>query len=147
MSSTISPIKIDGKIETTLMKPAIFKNIDISQHLRSNILKTNLNCNHLEKDNYFYCLTCKLSFCEECKKINEHKNHIVLNKNNFYDLDQDFFIDIDNIIKSTLNLKNCKEEYINILEKNIDLIHKKINEIKDLKIKEINKLNYSEHKI
>ena len=140
MSTTILPIKIDGKIETTLMKPSIFKNIDISQHLRSNILKTNLNCNHLEKDNYYYCLTCKISFCNECKKIIEHKNHIVLNKNNFYDLDEDFFTDIDNNIKSSLNLEKNKEEYINILEKNIDLIHKKINEIKNLKIKEINDL-------
>jgi hypothetical protein len=140
MSTTILPIKIDGKIETTLMKPSIFKNIDISQHLRSNILKTNLNCNHLEKDNYYYCLTCKISFCNECKKIIEHKNHIVLNKNNFYDLDEDFFTDIDNNIKISLNLEKNKEEYINILEKNIDLIHKKINEIKNLKIKEINDL-------
>ena len=113
------------------------KSIDVYQHLRKNILDSKLNCQETLSDEIFYCITCKQSTCEKCSLI-KHKNHKIFPKTFFYSFTENFFDEIQIIIKNCYRIDENKDSYILLIEAQATELHNKIEEIKKKKIKEIN---------
>ena len=113
------------------------KSIDIYQHLRRNILDPKINCKETLSDEIFYCITCKQSTCEQCSLI-KHQNHKIFPKTFFYTYTDNFFDEIQSILKDSYNINNNKDSYILLIETQASELHNKVDEIKNKKIKEIN---------
>ena len=115
------------------------KNIDVYQHLKRNIFEPKINCKETLSEEIYYCITCKQSTCKQCSLI-KHQNHKIYPKTFFYSYTQNFFDEVQKILKDSYNIKNDKDSYIALIEKNAKELHNKIDEIKNKKIIEINNL-------
>ena len=114
--------------------------IDIYPHLKQNILDNNKNCQEsLLNNDIYYCFDCKQSSCEKCSII-KHQNHNLVLKSDYYNYSPDFFIEIDNEIDDCYKFIEDKTSYINLINYQCFDLHTKIDEIKNLKIKEIENL-------
>lgn len=109
--------------------------INIYPHLRQNILEPAKNCKD-SLDNAYYCLNCKISTCEKCS-LNNHKGHKLVLKNDYMNFDPSTFDETKKLIQETYNFENKEDDLIKEMEKQVTLIHKKLDEIKDKKINEI----------
>lgn len=128
------------------------KSFDLYQHMKLNVKDFEKNC----KDNVdnelshsFYCITCKVSVCNLCN-YNAHKSHFLIKKINF-DLERSTIEKIFNQIESEIESKpilndnaEMKEELKDIVTANIEVLHKKLEDLKEAKFKEINSLFSSE---
>ena len=115
------------------------KSIDIYQHLRRNILDPKINCKETLSEEIYYCITCKQSTCEKCS-LTKHQNHKIFQKTFFYEYNQKFFDDVENILKDSYKINDNKDSYILLIETQANELHNKIEEIKKKKIKEINEV-------
>ena len=118
-------------------KPAELQNLDIYPHLKHNIVNTLQNCQDPLTENSYYCFNCKLSTCPKCN-LNSHKDHFLIPRYPCLNFSNSFFNNIENKIISAINIKNLKNEFIVKIEKLFNNIITKCNEIKTIKINEIN---------
>lgn len=125
--------------EPMISKPDELVNLDIYPHLRYNILNTEKNCRDPITENSYYCFTCKQSVCPECG-IEEHKEHLLIQRENCLKYDDTFFTEIEQIINHSFELDKVKKEFISTLNENFNTLQKNIDEMKVKKEKEINEI-------
>ena len=125
--------------EPMISKPDELVNLDIYPHLRYNILNTEKNCRDPITENSYYCFTCKQSVCPECG-IEEHKEHLLIQRENCLKYDDTFFTEIEQIINHSFELDKVKKEFISTLNENFTTLQKNIDEMKVKKEKEINEI-------
>ena len=113
------------------------KSIDVYQHLRRNILDPKINCKETLSEEIYYCITCKQSTCEQCS-LAKHKNHKIYPKLYFYSYNDNFFDEVQSILKESYKINDSKDSYILLIETQANELHHKIEDIKESKIKEIN---------
>ena len=158
---SLSPKKIENNdnnndININLDKQYINVNLNnesygfnLYKHLKENLRNKDKLCkDKLTKDS-FYCLDCKLSTCKKCLSFNIHKGHNLIPKYLYINCDENIFNNcfesIDSIFENKnnnffLNNQKLKEEMKNLIKENIDNIIKRLNELKNKKLKEIDKL-------
>ena len=158
---SLSPKKIENNdnnndININLDKQYINVNLNpesygfnLYKHLKENLRNKDKLCkDKLTKDS-FYCLDCKLSTCKKCLSFNIHKGHNLIPKYLYINCDENIFNNcfesIDSIFENNnnnffLNNQKLKEEMKNLIKENIDNIIKRLNELKNKKLKEIDKL-------
>ena len=122
---------------------------DLYKHLKENLRNKDKLCkDKLTKDS-FYCFDCKLSTCKKCLNYNIHKGHNLIPKYLYFNYDENIFNkcfdSIDSIFGNKdknfiLNNQKLKEEMKNLIKDNIDNIIKRLEEIKNKKLNEIEKL-------
>ena len=120
------------------------KCIDIYPHLKINLLEQNHNCKENLSDEVYYCLECKQSTCEKCS-LKDHKNHNLIKKTDIYNFSPSYFNEIEEAISNANKILLEKDSYINIINELANELHSKIEETKNLKIKEVEK-NFEETK-
>ena len=129
-------------LEDSLEKKDETRNLDIFQHLKSNINNQNINCT-CENTEKFYCIPCKVSVCQNCY-LNEHQKHFLIKINDFNFSPQrieeifkplESFLNSNNLISNHESIKN---ELIKKLNLFIDDINKKFDKFKKEKYNEIN---------
>ena len=142
MSSSSAFIQDDNPSTSSQEKDS--KKIDIFQHLRINLKtsKTTCSCDNI---NSLYCIPCKISVCSKCN-YSEHQNHILISKKDYH-FNPENIDSIYDSIQCTLSAdkmfvdhKPTQKELVNQIEKMAQVLHKKIDMIKDMKIKEITKM-------
>ena len=122
---------------------------DLYKHLKENLRNKDKLCkDKLTKDS-FYCLDCKLSTCKKCLNYNIHKGHNLVPKYLYFNYDENIFNkcfdSIDSIFENNdknfiLNNQKLKEEMKNLIKDSFDNIIKRLEEIKNKKLNEIEKL-------
>ena len=110
--------------------------INIYPHLRQNILEPGKNCKD-SLDKAYYCINCKCSACEKCS-LKSHQGHKLVLKNDYINFDQSALEETKQLIKESYNFENNKDNVIKMMEKQASILHAKIDEVKEKKIKEIN---------
>ena len=111
-----------------------------------NLLNFDENCfNHQNNKNNFFCLNCRINFCDKC--LNLHNNHEIkdYSKINF---EKDYYMKIKDSLEKTIKEKKdyyekIKNEILNIYQNEINLIEKSFKnnkEINDLIINILKKL-------
>ena len=144
MSETIQINSNEDIIFDHSSKEDLQKNIDIYPHLKKNLLEQNDNCKEILSDEIYYCLDCKLSTCEKCS-LKDHKNHNLIKKTDIYNYYPSFFTEVEETISNANKKLLEKDSYINLVNEQAKELHSKIEETKNLKIKEIGK-NFDEIK-
>ena len=109
--------------------------INIYPHLRQNILQPGKNCKD-SFNNAYYCITCKCSTCEKCT-LKNHQGHKLVPKKDYMDFEPDALEETKKLVQENFNIENNRDNVIKMMEKQVSLIHSKIDEIKEKKIKEI----------
>ena len=115
------------------------KDLNIYSHLRYNILNEDGNCKDPLTSDTLYCFTCKKSTCPTCD-LNEHVNHTLANKEKYLKFDKYFFKNIDKEIDDKFDLEKEKDDFIGQVENTFAELHKKLDEIKEKKLNEVNSL-------
>ena len=141
--SIIKSVPIDNIIlEDSIEKKDETRNLDIFQHLKSNINNQNINCT-CENTEKYYCIPCKVSVCKNCY-LNEHQNHFLIKINDFNFSPSrieelikplESFLNSNNLISNHESIKN---ELINKVNIFIDDINIKFEKFKKEKYNEIN---------
>ena len=129
--------KKDNKEESSILNNKDSTKTNIYHHLRQNILEPKKNCKDLS-ENAYYCLTCKCSTCEKCT-LKQHKAHKLILKKDYINFDPSTLEETKKLIQEGFNYENNKDILIKCMEKQAELIHAKIDEIKEKKINEIKK--------
>ena len=158
---SLSPKKIENNdnnndININLDKQYINVNLNpesygfnLYKHLKENLRNKDKLCKDKLTKESFYCLDCKLSTCKKCLSFNIHKGHNLIPKYLYINCDENIFNNcfesIDSIFENKnnnffLNNQKLKEEMKNLIKENIDNIIKRLNELKNKKLKEIDKL-------
>ena len=118
------------------------KNLDIFQHLKTNLTNKNINCS-CENTEKFYCIPCKVSVCEKCF-LKDHQNHFLIKMNDYNFTTskiEELFQPLELFINSNpflFNPTSIKEELINKVNIFIDDINIKFEKFKKEKYNEIN---------
>ena len=141
--SIIKSVPIDNIIlEDSIEKKDETRNLDIFQHLKSNINNQNINCT-CENTEKYYCIPCKVSVCKNCY-LNEHQNHFLIKINDF-NFSPSMIEELIKPLESFLNSNNLisnhesiKNELINKVNIFIDDINIKFEKFKKEKYNEIN---------
>ena len=120
-------------------------------NLYKNIKENLKNKEKLCKDNLtkgsYYCLECKISTCKRCPNFNEHKGHTLIPKYTYYSYDekklQDTFDCMDKLLEENpdyINNKLLRDSLKKTVTDSIDNLINRLNDIKDQKLKELDKL-------
>ena len=117
-------------------KPEELKNFDAVSHFKENIIHFYKNCSEPIKDYSYYCFTCKHSVCNECGVL-EHKEHLLIQRDNCLNYDNSFFNDISKVIEDGLNLDSKKSQIKKDISKAITLLKEELDVIEKEKLKEI----------
>ncbi len=120
-------------------KPKELKEFDALPHFKTNIINSDKNCKEEINEYSYYCFTCKHSVCGECG-IYEHKDHLLIQRENCLNYDNTFFNEISKVIEDALLVNEKKNEIISIINESIKNLKNKLDEIKNKKIEEVNKL-------
>ena len=120
---------------------------DLHKHLKENIKFKDKQCKDGLNNGTLYCLECKLSTCPKCPLFNFHKVHSLVKKYPYYlcenDLINENFYNVDTILgiyPGFLDSKKVKEELKQLVITNVDILQKKLNEVKTAKLKEIEEI-------
>ena len=103
-------------------KPKELIEFNASPHFKENIIHSEKNCKDLINENSYYCLTCKHSVCSICG-INEHKNHLLIQRKNCLNYDTSFFNEISKLIEDSFLIEKKKM----ILKNAFVILLKKLN--------------------
>ena len=114
------------------------KNFDAISHFKKNIIYFDKNCSDCIKEKSFYCFTCKLSVCEECG-VYDHKEHLLIPRDNCLNYDNTFFNVISKVIESGINLDNKKAKIKKDISQSIKQLKDQLDIIEKNKLKEIDK--------
>ena len=143
---TPEPIKKSNSDKNTSIvkgkpsKPEELRNFDAVSHFKENIIHFYKNCDEPIKDYSYYCFTCKHSVCNECG-LYEHKEHLLIQRDNCLNYDNSFFNDISKVISKKSQIKIDISKSIAQLKEELDIIEKeKLKEIDSI-FKEV-KANY-----
>ena len=129
-------INDNKSLYTKITKPPELENFDTSSHLQHNILNFGANCKDQITDQSYYCITCKQSVCTKCGAY-DHKDHILIQRDNCLFYDPNFFVEISKIIDNALTIDSRKQSIKDSLEKSISVIKNHLDELKILKFNEI----------
>ena len=123
-------------INKDLIKPLQLQNFDTPLHLHKNIISYDTNCkDNINKQSY-YCISCKQSICELCGMY-QHKDHLLIQRDNCLFYDHNFFIEISKIIDISLKIGDKKNIIKDMLENNILFLKDHLEKLKNDKFKEI----------
>ena len=137
-----------------IINPLIETNYDpnlygfnLYRHIKENLRNKDKLCkDKLTKESY-YCIDCKISTCKKCLLFHVHNGHALVPKYLYYESDKKIFNETFNEIDSLftenpdyLDNRKLKEELKKIVTDSISKITKRLNEIKNKKLKELDKL-------
>ena len=120
-------------------KPKELKDFEAYSHFKSNIINYKKNCGDPITEFSYYCFSCKHSVCSECG-VFEHKDHLLIQRDNCLKYDTTFFTEISKVIDDALEIKNKKEEIKTVIRTSIERLKEKLEEIENTKINEVNAL-------
>ena len=120
-------------------KPEELKNFDAVSHFKENIIHFYKNCSEPIKDYSYYCFTCKHSVCNECGVL-DHKEHLLIQRDNCLNYDNSFFNDISKSIEDGLNLDSKKSQIKKDISKAISQLKEELDIIEKEKLKEIDSI-------
>ena len=120
---------------------------NLYKHVKENLVNKDKLCkDKLTKDTY-YCIDCKLSTCKKCSNFVIHNGHTLIPKYLYYDCDPQIFDDtfkcIDTILMENpdyLDNIKLKETLKNTVTETIDALIQRLTNIKEEKLKELDKL-------
>ena len=118
------------------------KNLDIFQHLKTNLTNKNINCS-CENTVKFYCIPCKVSVCEKCF-LKDHQNHFLIKMADYNFSSskiEELFKPLELFMNSNpflFNPNSIKEELINKVNFFVEELNQKIEQFKKEKFDEIN---------
>ena len=119
-----------------ITKPPELENFDTPSHLLHNIVSFDNNCKDKISEQSYYCITCKQSVCISCGAY-EHKDHILIQRDNCLFYDPNFFVEISKIIEISQDIKSRKQSIKDSIEKSINYFKNYLDEIKYSKFNEI----------
>ena len=131
--------KIEQHPKEKPAKPEELKNFDAASHFKENIIHFYKNCSEPIKDCSYYCFTCKHSVCNECG-VYEHKEHLLVQRDNCLNYDNSFFNDISKVIEDGLNLDSKKSQIKKDISKSISQLKEQLDIIEKEKLKEIDSI-------
>jgi hypothetical protein len=120
-------------------KPIELKNFDAISHFKENIIHFTKNCIEPIKDSSYYCFTCKHSVCDECG-VYEHKEHLLIQRDNCLNYDSSFFNEIAKIIEKGINMDNKKSQIKIDISKSIEKLKEELDILEKEKLKEIDNI-------
>ena len=128
---------------------------DLYKHLKENIKNKDILCKDPLTEDSFYCINCKVSTCSLCPNFNEHKDHTLINRYNYYKnneiLVNENFKDLDDIFNMNpeyLNVNSIRGELKILVDSKIKLLVDSLNTIKKDKLNEIDNIfNGSENSV
>jgi hypothetical protein len=120
-------------------KPKELIEFNVSPHFKENIIHSEKNCKELINENSYYCLTCKHSVCSICG-INEHKNHLLIQRKNCLNYDTTFFNEISKLIEDSFLIEKKKDDIKKGVCNSIEKIKLNLDFLKEEKMNEIDKL-------
>ena len=112
------------------------KHFDAISHFKENIIHFDKNCSDPIKETSYYCFTCKHSVCNECG-VYDHKEHLLIQRDNCLNYDTSFFNDISNVIEYGLNLDIKKVQIKKDISNSIKQLKEQLDIIEKEKLKEI----------
>ena len=114
---------------------------DIYSHLKHNSLNFDNNCHDKLSQDTYYCIECKQSVCIECGiQLHKDKQHKLIPKEKVLFYDDTFLSSVDNSIQNALTFQQTKTKCILDIENKINTLHGRIEQIKQEKLSEINKV-------
>ena len=126
----------NGILYKKITKPIELENFETSSHLKKNIEFFDINCKDKICQQSYYCITCKQSVCIKCG-VYEHKDHILIQRDNCLFYDPKFFVEISKIIDLSLTLDTKKQTIKNSIENSIIYLKNHLDQLKIVKFKEI----------
>jgi len=122
-------------------------NFDLHKHLKENIKFKDKQCKDGLTKESLYCFECKLSTCPKCPLYKIHNGHPLIKKYPYYICDENLinenFEEINTILEINpefLDTKKIKEEFKSLVINNIEILQKKLIEVKSSKLKEIEEI-------
>jgi hypothetical protein len=145
--------KKKNKEETIKINPLI-QNYDpnlygfnLYKHVKENLRNKDKLCKDKITKESYYCIDCKISTCKKCLLFHVHNGHTLIPKYLYYEPNQQIFneafSEFDTLFSQNLDYldnKKLKEELKKIVTDNIDKLAKRLNDIKNKKLKELDKL-------
>ena len=128
--------KNEEPIFNKINKPKELKELDALSHFKYNIIHADKNCTDTITDTSYYCFTCKTSVCNKCG-VNNHKDHILIQRNNCLDYDKSFFNEISKVIEDSLLIEEKKSGIKNAISNSINELKNTLDTLKNNKFKEI----------
>ena len=132
---------LDKKYEPNLYGFNLYK------HIKENLRNKDKLCKDKLSKESFYCIDCKLSTCSKCQSFPIHKGHTLIPKYLYYEPNEEIFKEAFNDIDIIFNenpiyLDNIKlkENFKNLIIEYFEQIISKLSEIKNNKLKELDKL-------
>jgi hypothetical protein len=119
----------------------------LHKHLKENLKFKDKQCKDGLNKETLYCFECKLSVCPKCPLYKIHNGHPLITKYPYYICDEnlinDNFEEINTILEINpefLDTKKVKQELIQLVNNNIEILQNKIIEVKKSKLKEIEQI-------
>ena len=134
--TNINPLKDNQNVINKIYKPNELKQLDALVHFRENIIHFDKNCNDPVTEYSYYCFTCKQSVCYKCG-INNHKEHILIQRDNCLNYDKTFFDQISKMIEDSLLIDERKKDIKNAISNSINTFKTTLDNLKNIKFKEI----------
>ena len=145
------------KNEDIIINPLLTQNynpnlygFNLYKHIKDNLRNKDKLCKDKLTNESYYCLDCKISTCKKCLLYHEHNSHTLIPKHLYYNTNNDYdkvfndtFNDIDSLFNENpeyLDNKKLKEELKKIVTDSIGKLSKRLTEIKNKKLKELDKL-------
>ena len=120
---------------------------NLHKHLKENLKFKDKQCKDGLNKETLYCFECKLSVCPKCPLYKIHNGHPLINKYPYYICDENLinenFEEINTILEINpefLDTKHVKQELIQLVNNNIEILQNKIIEVKKSKLKEIEQI-------
>ena len=142
--------KIIENVEIEKLKENYDPNLygfNLYKHVKENLRNKDKLCKDKLTKESLYCLDCKISTCNKCPTFNIHKGHNLIPKYLYYNCDETIFSEafstLDSLFEENpdiLDNKKLKEELKKKVNNSINGLIKRLTEIKNQKLKELDKL-------
>ena len=139
LQNILNNIDNDEISKAKINKPDELKDFNAYPHFTYNITNYTKNCLDPITEYSYYCFTCKHSVCSECG-VFEHKDHLLIQRDNCLKYDNTFFNEIHKVIEDSFEIEDKKEIIKQSITTIIEKIKRKLDDIKKMKFKEIDKL-------
>ena len=125
-----------GVLYKKITKPIELENFDSCFHLQKNILSFERNCKDKITEQSYYCISCQQSVCIKCGAY-DHKDHILIQRDNCLFYDPNFFVEIAKILDVSLTLDSRKQSIKDGIEKSVSVLKNHLDQVKIIKFREI----------
>ena len=129
----------EDNLNDKINKTQELKEFNVLPHFRENIIHTEKNCKEEINEYSYYCFTCKHSVCGECGIYN-HQDHLLIQRQNCLTYDKTFFNEISKHIEDSISIQDKKNEIIQNINVSINSLKEKLDDMKEKKIEEVNKV-------